>query len=85
MRVPIGEEYQAARRPALTDDNQKRLFSAARSKPEWIFAYVASALAFYCGLRACEIRGLQRKHVDWDNARILSMPLCGLYQTPIAA
>jgi integrase len=61
-KPPVGQ--------ALTDDDQKQLFAAARSKPEWIFAYVASALAFYCGLRACEIRGLQWKHVDWENARI---------------
>ena len=61
-KPPVGQ--------ALTDDEQKRLFEAARSKPEWIFAYVASTLAFYCGLRACEIRGLQWKHVDWDTARI---------------
>jgi hypothetical protein len=45
-KPPVGQ--------ALTDADQKRLFAAARSKPEWILAYVASALAFYCGLRACE-------------------------------
>ena len=61
-KPPVGQ--------ALTDDDQKRLLEAARSKPEWTFAYVASALAFYCGLRACEIRGLQWKHVVWDHARI---------------
>ena len=46
------------------------MFAAAQSRPEWIFAYVASALAFYCGLRACEIKGLQWKHVDWSHARV---------------
>jgi integrase len=46
-----------------------RSYRPARSKPERIFAHVASTLAFYGGLRAREIRGLQWKHVDWDNTR----------------
>jgi len=58
------------RRSAFVDEDQQALFAAAQSRPEWIFAYVASALAFYCGLRACEIKGLQWKHVDWSHARV---------------
>jgi integrase len=46
------------------------LFALAESKPEWLFAYVTATLAFYCGLRACEIKGLQWKHIDWLRGRM---------------
>ena len=50
-KPPVGQ--------ALTDEDQQALFAAAQSRPEWIVAYVASALAFYCGLRACGRRSLE--------------------------
>ena len=40
-KPPVGQ--------ALTDAEQKRLFKAAQSPPEWRFSYTASALAFFCG------------------------------------
>jgi len=36
----------------------------------WFFAYVAATLDFFCGLRACEIKGLQWKHVAWEDRRL---------------
>ena len=30
----------------------------------WIYAYTAAILGMYCGMRACEIKSLQWKHVD---------------------
>jgi len=61
-KPPVGQ--------ALTDVEQHRLFVAAQSRADWTFAYVAAALSFYCGMRACEIKGLQWKHVDFENARV---------------
>jgi integrase len=54
----------------LTDDEQSRLFEAARSKDEWFFAYVAATLDFFCGLRGCEIKGLQWKHISFEERRL---------------
>ena len=52
---------------ALTADEQQRLFATARSRPGWLYAYVAATLAFYCGLRACEIKGLHWGDIDLDH------------------
>ncbi len=52
---------------ALTDEEQARLFGVAQSKPRWAYAYTAATLAFYCGMRACEIKALRWKHVVWVN------------------
>jgi integrase len=45
-------------------------FEVAKSRPAWIYAYVAATLDFFCGLRACEIKALQWKHLSFDDKRL---------------
>jgi integrase len=58
-KAPVGR--------ALTPEEQERLFQVARTKPAWLYAYVAATLAFYCGRRACEIKGLRWEDIDLSN------------------
>jgi integrase len=55
---------------AITDDAQAHLFEVAKSRPAWIYAYVAATLDFFCGLRACEIKALQWKHLSFNDKRL---------------
>jgi len=50
---------------ALTPEEQDTLFATARTKNAWLYAYVASTLAFYCGMRACEIKALHWGDIDF--------------------
>ena len=55
---------------ALTPDEQQRLFEMAQTRPSWLYAYVATTLSFYCGLRACEIKALRWRDVDLNGALV---------------
>lgn len=50
---------------ALTEEEQARLFEAAQSRSDWLYAHAASTLAFYCGMRACEIKALRWQDINF--------------------
>ena len=49
---------------ALTPDEQKRLFEAAASKPEWEHVYCAATAAANTSMRPVEVKHLRRRDVD---------------------
>ena len=55
---------------ALADEEEKRLFSTARSNPRWQAAYYASLLASNTTARSCELRGLRLQDVDLMSAEM---------------
>ena len=55
---------------ALTEEEQARLFEVAQGRPDWMYAHTAATLAFYCGMRACEIKALRWQNVDLDGGTL---------------
>jgi integrase len=50
---------------ALTVEEQMQLFEVAQSRADWMYAHAAATLGIYCGLRACEIKALRWKDIDF--------------------
>ena len=60
---PVPEQSRGPGR-ALTDEEERRLFDKAGSRPGWQAAYYASLLAANTTARGCELRGLRLEDVD---------------------
>jgi len=50
---------------ALKHEDKAKLLKAAENKPEWQLAKLAAILALNTTMRACEIRGLQWRDIDF--------------------
>ena len=60
---PLPERHNIGR--ALKPDQKLKLQKVAASKPEWQIARLAATMALNTTMRACEIRGLQWRDVDF--------------------
>ncbi len=63
---PLPENTEGPGR-ALSVEEEKRLFSTARSNPQWQTAYYAALLAANTTARGCELKGLRLQDVDLMN------------------
>jgi integrase len=59
---PLRERRRVGR--ALSPEDKARLLKLADSKPEWVNARLAQALALNTTMRGCEIKGLRWRDVD---------------------
>ncbi len=66
---PVPNDRRAVGR-ALSETEAELLFAIAKTRPDWKYAYTAAILSFYCGMRSCEIKGLQWKDIDFENRLI---------------
>jgi integrase len=60
---PLPERHDVGR--AMSNEEKVRLTKAAGSKPEWQMARLAMELALHTTMRACEIRGLVWRDIDF--------------------
>ena len=69
-RVRNLPEQQGPVGRALTPDEQKRLFDAAASNPEWEHVYCAATVAANTSMRPVEVKHLRRRNVDLFNRTV---------------
>jgi integrase len=60
---PLPERHDVGR--AMSNEEKIRLMNAAGSKPEWQIARLAMELALNTTMRACELRGLVWRDIDF--------------------
>lgn len=77
--IKNGGEYDAAERPTLSSV-EIELLAATIDKHYRCYVYVAA----YLGLRAGEMAGLRRRHVDLDQGTVEILQTEGRYTTPDA-
>ena len=65
---PLPERHDIGR--VLTPEQKAVLLKTASSKPEWRIAYLAAMLALNTTMRACEIRGLHWRDVNFRGRTI---------------
>jgi integrase len=67
---PLPELHDIGR--VLTPEQKETVLKVASSKPEWQIAYLAMTIALNTTMRACEIRGLLWRDIDFvDNVIIV--------------
>jgi integrase len=54
---------------ALTPEEQKRLFDAAASNPEWEHVYRAAVLAANTSMRGVEVKHVRRRDIDLERCK----------------
>ena len=55
---------------ALTEEQERKLFQTAASRPEWSVAFYAATLAADTATRGCEIKGLRLQDIDLMNRTV---------------
>lgn len=72
----VSDDYKTIRNTkppagrALAEQDLARLIEVASQRLDWRYAHAAIVLSFFCGMRACEIKGLKWKDIHFDSCTL---------------